>query len=272
MTLSSGLYPDAHVPSTSKGIGSQPSFIPLYQPSEITLPNKKSRLSDVDDYSSNYATFSKYADAMEALNKASQSFNSSQISVSSQESRPSTSRERTIDLNISGTASSQDAALISQIIGIDKPIIENVLNLVEDECTVPFIVRYRQSYVSGLSAEKVREITTAYNQLKKAQERAKEVEQLLRKQEKLNTKMKIALNRCKTVYEVENLYRLCCNESDHCALARNYGLETSAMDILNGKPHDPIRFVNAVSSCKIKHKNEHSINFLFNSIKYNRIS
>lgn len=161
---------------------------------------------------------------------------------------PSTSKSTDKDIQeISAVGSStilaEDIDLIADAVKLDRPIVQNVLHLLEDECTVPFIVRYRQSYVRSIDADKVRLINTVYNELKEARERAKDVESCLKKQNRLSIRLQIALKRCKTVYEVENLYRLSCNESEDCERAKNLGLADSAYDLLNGKRLDPQFFV-----------------------------
>ena len=155
-----------------------------------------------------------------------------------EESKPSTSSE-TI-----GSSNVADIDLISESVKLDRHIVQNVVNLIEDQCTVPFIVRYRQSAISGIDAERVRKISTVYNELKSAKERAKDVEQILKKQDRINPRLKAALNRCKNVFEVEHLFRLCRNESEDSEKYRNLGLSDSALAVLEGKRLDPNHFTN----------------------------
>jgi len=130
---------------------------------------------------------------------------------------------------------------------LERPIVQNVINLIEDQCTVPFIVRYRQSFIRGIDADKVRKITTVYNELKRSRERAKEVEMCLLKQNRLNPRLKEALRKCKNVFEVEHLYRLTRNESEDSEKAKNLGLSDTAIEVLEGKRLDPKHFVNRFS-------------------------
>ena len=155
-----------------------------------------------------------------------------------QESRPSTSSD-TI-----GSSNVRDVDIISEIVKMDRSIVQNVLNLVEDQCTVPFIVRYRQSAISGIDADRVRKINNVYNELKSARQRAKDVEQALKKQDRLDPRLKAALNRCKNVFEVEHIYRLCRNESENAERYRNLGLGDSAVSVLEGKRLNPNHFLN----------------------------
>ena len=155
-----------------------------------------------------------------------------------EEVRPSTSSESI------GSSNVGDIDLISASVKLDRKIVQNVVNLIEDQCTIPFIVRYRQSAISGIDTERVRKINTIYNEIKEARERAKDVEQVLKKQERINPRLKLALSRCKTVFEVEHLFRLCRNPSEDSEKYKNLGLSDSAVAILEGKRLDPNHFVN----------------------------
>jgi len=138
----------------------------------------------------------------------------------------------------------QDIDLISERVKLERSIVRNVIDLIEDQCTVPFIVRYRQSAIRGIDADKVRRINTIYNELKEAKERAKDVEKTLRKQNRLNPRLQMALIKCKNVFEVEHLYRLCRNESEESERFKNLGLSDSAISVLEGKRLDPKHFIN----------------------------
>ncbi|XP_054168594.1 S1 RNA-binding domain-containing protein 1-like [Oppia nitens] len=147
-----------------------------------------------------------------------------------------------------GSSNVDDMDIIANLVKLDRKIVQNVLNLIDDQCTVPFIARYRQSAISGIDADKVRRINNIYNELKKTKERVKEVESTLAKQSRLNTRLSEALRRCRNVYEVEHLYRLCRNESQSSERYRNLGLGDSAVSVLNGKRLDPNHFVNRFAS------------------------
>ena len=157
--------------------------------------------------------------------------------------KPSTSSD------VIGSSNVEDVDIIANCVQLDRRIVQNVLDLIEDQCTVPFIVRYRQSAISGIDADRVRKINSIYNELKSAKERAKDVEQTLKKQDRLNPKLLRALKRCKNVFEVEHLYRLCRTDTGNSEKYRNLGLSDSAISVLEGKRLDPNHFVNRFAYC-----------------------
>jgi hypothetical protein len=143
-----------------------------------------------------------------------------------------------------GSENQNDISYIADIVKIEKSTVQKVLNLIEDDCTVPFISRYRRTHINNIDTDKVNKINSLYSEIKAARERAKEVEMALQKQNRISHTLKLALKRCKNVLEVEQFYKLCCNESEESEKARNLGLGDSAYELLEGKRLDPAYFVN----------------------------
>ena len=64
-------------------------------------------------------------------------------------------------------------------LSISNQQIENVLSLLEDGATVPFIARYRKEKTGGLNEDQIREISKVYEYQLNLQERKDDVIRLI---------------------------------------------------------------------------------------------
>ena len=71
---------------------------------------------------------------------------------------------------------------------IQKEQIENVLTLLEEGATVPFIARYRKEKTGGLNEDQIREISKVYEYQLNLQERKEDVIRLIDEKGMLNEK------------------------------------------------------------------------------------
>lgn len=60
----------------------------------------------------------------------------------------------------------KDEEVVSSAANVPIDIAQNVISLLEQDCTIPFIVRYRREKTGGLLAEKLRDIQAAYEEVK----------------------------------------------------------------------------------------------------------
>ncbi len=102
-----------------------------------------------------------------------------------------------------------NAQLIQQI-SLEKKInqqnINNTINLLLDDNTVPFISRYRKEMTGSLDEVKVREISHRYNYLYNLEKRKIEVIKAVFSQGKLTETLFQNINKAETQTEVEDLY------------------------------------------------------------------
>ncbi len=85
--------------------------------------------------------------------------------------------------------------------------VNNTLSLLEDGNTVPFIARYRKEATHGLDEEQILYIQKQYDYQLKLAERKENVLKLISEQGKLTDEIKIAVNGCDKLSQVEDLYR-----------------------------------------------------------------
>ena len=88
-----------------------------------------------------------------------------------------------------------------------KEYIENVVKLLDEGNTIPFIARYRKEMHGSMDDTILRNLETRLNYLRNLQERKKEVLQSIENQGKLTDVLAGAVNRAVTLAEVEDIYR-----------------------------------------------------------------
>lgn len=85
--------------------------------------------------------------------------------------------------------------------------IRNVLELLEDKNTVPFIARYRKEMTGGMNEEDIKQIADEYNYMESLQKRKEEVIRLIDEQGMLTEELKAEINKQTVLNRVEDLYR-----------------------------------------------------------------
>ena len=84
---------------------------------------------------------------------------------------------------------------------------QNIIDLLDEGCTIPFIARYRKEMHGSCDDQVLREFSDRLNYLRNLQKRKEEVENSIKEQEKWTEELEIALNNAKTLTEVEDIYR-----------------------------------------------------------------
>jgi len=125
--------------------------------------------------------------------------------------------------------------LLAQKTGISKKHIENILGLLAEGSTIPFIARYRKEMTGGASDEQLRDFEAIYNYSKKLLERKEEVVRLIEERGHLSQELKSLLEKANTLQEVEDIYRPFKEKKNtRSAIAIAAGLEPLADILQNG--------------------------------------
>ncbi|WP_294154319.1 Tex family protein [uncultured Clostridium sp.] len=96
---------------------------------------------------------------------------------------------------------------LAEELGIKLAQVQNVIGLLDDGNTVPFISRYRKEVTGGLSDEVLRKLSERLIYLRNLEERKVDVKRLIEEQEKFTEEIGRALDRAQTLTEVEDIYR-----------------------------------------------------------------
>ena len=84
---------------------------------------------------------------------------------------------------------------------------KNIINLIEEGNTIPFIARYRKELTGCCDDQVLREFNDRLNYLKNLQKRKEEVSNSITEQGKMTEEIQNALSAAETLTEVEDIYR-----------------------------------------------------------------
>ena len=118
--------------------------------------------------------------------------------------------------------------------------VENVVNLLDEGNTIPFIARYRKELHGSMDDTTLRTLETRLAYLRNLQERKEEVIKSIDAQEKLTDELAEAIRNAKTLAEVEDLYRPYKQKRrTRATVAKEKGLEPLALAIFAQTGEDP---------------------------------
>ncbi|MDY3827274.1 MAG: Tex family protein [Clostridium sp.] len=113
--------------------------------------------------------------------------------------------------------------------------INNVVEMLDQGDTVPFIARYRKERTGGLSDEVLRKLSERLTYLRNLEERKNDVSRLIEEQGKLTEEIIIALQKAETLTEVEDIYRpYKPKKRTRATIAKERGLEPLSNIIVAG--------------------------------------
>ena len=126
-----------------------------------------------------------------------------------------------------------------------KPFqVQNTIKLVDEGSTIPFIARYRKELTGELDDQVLRELHERLLYLRSLEERREDVRRLIDEQGKLAPEISAALDVCKNLQEIEDIYRpFKPKRRTRASIAREKGLEPLArilfdQEILKGDIDD----------------------------------
>ena len=97
--------------------------------------------------------------------------------------------------------------ILAQELGQKQQHIENVVNLIDEGNTIPFIARYRKEMHGAMDDTTLRNLETRLTYLRNLQQRRDEVKKSIENQGKLTEELSAAIDNASTMTEVEDLYR-----------------------------------------------------------------
>jgi len=122
---------------------------------------------------------------------------------------------------------------MSNELSINEKQIENVLALLEEGATVPFIARYRKEKTGGLNEDQIREISKVYEYQVNLQQRKEDVIRLIEEKGLLTEELKVNILKAEKLSEVEDYYRpFKEKKKTKATVAKAKGLEPLALEIL----------------------------------------
>lgn len=111
--------------------------------------------------------------------------------------------------------------------------VENVISLIDDGNTIPFIARYRKEKTGEMSDEILRSFSERLTYLRNLEEKKAEITRLIDEQEKLTPEIAASIEKAVTLTELEDIYRpFRPKRRTRASIAKEKGLEPLAEIIL----------------------------------------
>jgi uncharacterized protein len=126
--------------------------------------------------------------------------------------------------------------LLSQKTSLQKNHISNILKLLDEGATIPFIARYRKEMTGEASDDTLRDFYEIYLSAKRLLERKEEILKLLTERELLTVQLKEAIEKSQTMTALEDVYRPYKEKKNsRASLAIKNGLEPLANILQSAK-------------------------------------
>ena len=124
------------------------------------------------------------------------------------------------------------AQVLAQELGQNLTYVENVIALIDEGNTIPFIARYRKELHGAMDDTALRTLSERLTYLRNLEQRKEEVKKSVEAQGKLTEELAASIDAAKILAEVEDLYRpYKPKRRTRAAIAREKGLEPLAVKL-----------------------------------------
>ena len=122
---------------------------------------------------------------------------------------------------------------LAQQFDIKEEYSANIIALLDDGNTIPFIARYRKEMHGSMDDQLIREFSEKLEYLRNLDKRREEIRGLIEAQEKLSDEVAAALDKAQTLSELEDIYRpFRPKRKTRASVAKERGLEPLALAII----------------------------------------
>ena len=138
-------------------------------------------------------------------------------------------------------------AILSAEFAVEKTILDNIIALIDEGNTTPFIARYRKEKTGAMDDQKLREISERLEYLRGLDKRREAIEKAIEEQGKLTDELRAQLAAAATLSELEDLYRPYKQKRrTRAMIAKEKGLEPLAQALLAQRRNDdPVKLASA---------------------------
>uniref|UniRef100_A0A8C2L6S6 S1 RNA binding domain 1 n=1 Tax=Cyprinus carpio TaxID=7962 RepID=A0A8C2L6S6_CYPCA len=118
--------------------------------------------------------------------------------------------------------------------GVEQWVCANIVQLFQEENTIPFMVRYRKELINHMDADAVRDVQLTLEELRSVAKKSRSVSQTLKKEGVLTSELEMALKNCTTADEIDHVYAPYKKGSklSKARRAKELGLEPVALALL----------------------------------------
>jgi len=119
--------------------------------------------------------------------------------------------------------------ILAEEFRLKKEHVENILKLIEEGNTIPFIARYRKELTGAIDDQTLRELSERYAYLQNLEERRSEIIKSIEEQGKMTEELLLSIESARILAELEDLYRPYRQKRrTRATVAREKGLEPLA--------------------------------------------
>ncbi len=128
---------------------------------------------------------------------------------------------------------------IAEQFGVRENYVQNIIELLDEGNTIPFIARYRKEMHGTMDDQKIREISDRLTYLRGLDGRREEVRKLITEQGNMTKEIEESLNKANILSEIEDIYRpFRPKRKTRASVAKEKGLEPLAEEILKSQTGD----------------------------------
>jgi len=138
-------------------------------------------------------------------------------------------------------------AILSTEFQVEPSILDNIIALIDEGNTIPFIARYRKEKTGAMDDQKLREISERLEYLRGLDKRREAIEKAIDEQGKLTDELRQKLAAAATLSELEDLYRPYKQKRrTRAMIAKEKGMEPLAQALLaQHRNDDPVKLASA---------------------------
>ena len=123
--------------------------------------------------------------------------------------------------------------ILAKEFNIKEQYATNIISLLDEGNTIPFIARYRKEMHGSMDDQLIREFSEKLEYLRNLDKRREEIRNLINEQEKLTDEISTSLDKAVTLSELEDIYRpFKPKRKTRASIAKEKGLEPLAIEIL----------------------------------------
>ena len=123
--------------------------------------------------------------------------------------------------------------ILAQQFNIKEEYAKNIIALLDDGNTIPFIARYRKEMHGSMDDQLIREFSEKLEYLRGLDKRREEIRSLIEAQDKITDEVSASLDKAQTLSELEDIYRpFRPKRKTRASVAKERGLEPLAIAII----------------------------------------
>ncbi|XP_072532959.1 S1 RNA-binding domain-containing protein 1 [Salminus brasiliensis] len=124
--------------------------------------------------------------------------------------------------------------VLAEKTGVEQWVCRNITQLLQEENTIPFIVRYRKELINHMDADAVRDVQLVLEELCSVAKKSQSIAQTLKKEGVLTSELEQELRSCRSAEDLDHVYAPYKKGSklSKARRAKQLGLETAALALL----------------------------------------